>query len=60
MATAKRELWIFVLQSTLKSTRTLVVRLSYRNGSHDEDAVPVRLTTFPGMTSVVAWNQPYP
>ncbi len=54
MATALRELWIFVLLRTLSSTRTLVVRFGYRDVSCDEDAAPVRRTTFPGMTSVVA------
>ncbi len=47
MATAKRELWLFVLLRMLRSTRTLGVRLSYRNVSYGEDAVPVRLTTSP-------------
>ncbi len=36
------------------------LRLSYRSDSYGEDAVPVRAPHFPGMTSVVAWNQLYP
>ncbi len=51
MATAKRELWYVVLLRQSASTRTSVVRLLYRIVSYGEDAVPVRLTMLPGMTS---------